>query len=104
MCRETGMLHFFVNGIDQGAAASNIPDRVYGVIDLYGQAAQATIVDTLDCYSPDTVNSSLSNTTIYRLSCSCLAHVVICMTCICKFSGFNLGSASMHPECDYSQF
>jgi hypothetical protein len=76
MCRETGMLHFFVNGVDQGAAASNIPERVYGVIDLYGQAAQATIVDTLDCYSPDTVNSSLSNTTVYRLSCLCLAHVV----------------------------
>jgi len=70
------MLHFFVNGIDQGAAASNIPERVYGVIDLYGQAAQATIVDTLDCYSPDTVNSSLSNITVYRLSCSCLGHVV----------------------------
>ncbi|KAK7792172.1 hypothetical protein R5R35_005131 [Gryllus longicercus] len=65
MRKENGTLHFFVNGLDQGAAASNIPDRVYGVIDLYGQAAQATIVDSLDCYSPDTVNSSLSNATIY---------------------------------------
>ncbi|PSN34666.1 Neuralized-like protein 4 [Blattella germanica] len=65
MCKENGTLHFFVNGIDQGAAASNIPDRVYGVIDLYGQAAQATIVDSMDCYSPDTVNSSMSNTTVY---------------------------------------
>lgn len=92
MCKETGMLHFFVNGIDQGAAASNIPDRVYGVIDLYGQAAQATIVDTLDCYSPDTVNSSLSNATIYRLSCSCFPHMMTYMICILKFSGFNLGS------------
>lgn len=34
--------------------------------DLYGQAAQVTIQDTSDCYSPDTVNSSLSNTTLYR--------------------------------------
>jgi neuralized-like protein 4 len=66
MCKENGTLHFFVNGLDQGAAASNIPDRVYGVIDLYGQAAQATIVDALDCYSPDTINSSLSNTTVCR--------------------------------------
>ncbi|XP_067005004.1 neuralized-like protein 4 [Anabrus simplex] len=65
MRKENGTLHFFVNGTDQGAAASNIPDRVFGVIDLYGQAAQATIVDSLDCYSPDTVNSSLSNTTLY---------------------------------------
>lgn len=39
-----GTLHFFVDGIDQGPAATNIPDKVYGVIDLYGQAAQASIV------------------------------------------------------------
>ena len=43
--KETGTVHFFVNGIDQGAAASNVPENVYGVIDLYGQAAQATIID-----------------------------------------------------------
>lgn len=42
--KETGIVHFFVNGIDQGAAASSVPENVYGVIDLYGQAAQATIV------------------------------------------------------------
>nr|CAD7453424.1 unnamed protein product [Timema tahoe] len=65
MCKEGGTLHFYVNSIDQGPAATNIPDNVYGVIDLYGQAAQATIIDSLDCYSPDTVNSSLSNTTLY---------------------------------------
>lgn len=65
MKKENGTVHFFVNGLDQGAAATNVPERVFGVIDLYGQAAQATIVDSLDCYSPDTVNSSLSNATIY---------------------------------------
>ena len=43
--KDTGTVHFFVNGVDQGAAASNVPENVYGVIDLYGQAAQATIVD-----------------------------------------------------------
>ena len=46
MCKEDGMLHFYVNGVDQGPAASNVPGNVYGVIDLYGQAAQATIVDS----------------------------------------------------------
>lgn len=46
-------------------AAVNVPECVYGVIDLYGQAAQATLIDVLD-YSPDTDNSSLSNTTLYR--------------------------------------
>ncbi|KAI4464530.1 neuralized [Holotrichia oblita] len=46
--KENGNLHFFVNGIDQGIAASNVAERVYGVIDLYGQAVAATIVDTMD--------------------------------------------------------
>lgn len=60
-------MHFYVNGVDQGVAAVNVPENVYGVIDLYGQAAQATLIDVLD-YSPDTDNSSLSNTTLYRYS------------------------------------
>ena len=42
--KDSGVVHFFVNGVDQGMAASNVPENVYGVIDLYGQAAQATIV------------------------------------------------------------
>lgn len=61
MRNELGTLHFFVNGVDQGEASINVPERVFGVIDLYGQASQATIVD-MDC-SPDTVHSSISNNT-----------------------------------------
>lgn len=30
--KENGLLHFFVNGVDQGSAASNVPERVFGVI------------------------------------------------------------------------
>ncbi|KAG5680605.1 hypothetical protein PVAND_010099 [Polypedilum vanderplanki] len=59
-------LHFSVNGIDQGIAADKIPEKVYGVIDLYGQAAQASIVDVSECHTPDdTVNSTISNTTLF---------------------------------------
>nr|XP_033337395.1 neuralized-like protein 4 [Megalopta genalis] len=65
MRKDNATLHFYVNGADQGAAAMNMPERVYGVIDLYGQAAQATIVDNTDFYSPTTNNSSFSNTTLY---------------------------------------
>ncbi|XP_031830044.2 neuralized E3 ubiquitin protein ligase 4 [Nomia melanderi] len=65
MRKDNGTLYFYVNGADQGAAAMNVPERVYGVIDLYGQAAQATIVDNTDFYSPTTNNSSFSNTTLY---------------------------------------
>ena len=43
--KEDGTVHFFVNSEDQGPAASNVPEGVYGVIDLYGQAAQATIME-----------------------------------------------------------
>lgn len=63
--RDDGTLHFWVNGVDQGAAAKNVPERVHGVIDLYGQAAQVSIVDTSECGSPDTGNSTISNTTLY---------------------------------------
>lgn len=31
--KENGDLHFYVNGIDQGVAATDVPDAVYGVID-----------------------------------------------------------------------
>ena len=58
--KESGVLHFFVNSEDQvnkgaqvtvllniifaqGPAATNVPERIYGVIDLYGQAAQANM-------------------------------------------------------------
>lgn len=30
--KDDGTLHFWVNGVDQGPAATNVPDRVYGVI------------------------------------------------------------------------
>ncbi|KAK4880128.1 hypothetical protein RN001_008274 [Aquatica leii] len=63
--KESGLLHFFVNGVDQGTAATNVAEKVYGVIDLYGQAVEAAIVDMFDYNSPDTMHSSLSNTTLY---------------------------------------
>ena len=44
--KETGVIHFYVNGEDQGPAAANVPDRIYGVIDLYGQAAQVSEILT----------------------------------------------------------
>ncbi|XP_073420158.1 neuralized-like protein 4 isoform X2 [Dendrobates tinctorius] len=46
--REDGTLNFFVNGVAQGVAAWNVPPNVFAVVDLYGQAAQATIVDEAD--------------------------------------------------------
>lgn len=38
---------------------------MFNSIDLYGQAVEATIVDLFDYNSPDTLHSSLSNTTLH---------------------------------------
>ena len=35
-----GDLIFFVNGVSQGMAASNLPQTVFAVIDMYGKCAQ----------------------------------------------------------------
>ena len=59
--RANGVLHFYVNGEDQGPAAGHIPCNVYGVVDLYGQAAQVSIVD----HSPSTPPTDSSPYTSY---------------------------------------
>jgi len=45
MRSATGVLHIFINGVDQGPAASGIPQRVWAVIDMYGKCAQVTVVE-----------------------------------------------------------
>ncbi|XP_068632829.1 neuralized-like protein 4 [Battus philenor] len=72
MRRDMGILHFYVNGVDQGPAAFNIPEQVFGIIDLYGRVAQATIVDNYpvpQMYSPESPVSTESNITSYPEMC-----------------------------------
>lgn len=38
-----GSLHFFVNGVDLGVAATNIPQNVFAVVDLYGRCVEISI-------------------------------------------------------------
>ncbi|XP_077301800.1 neuralized E3 ubiquitin protein ligase 4 [Arctopsyche grandis] len=61
--QSCGTLHFYINGVDQGPATAGVPENVYGVIDLYGQAAQASIVQFPN--SPESLPSSISNTTLH---------------------------------------
>jgi len=48
MRNALGELHIFVNGIDQGAAATSLPPRVWAVVDMYGKCAQVSITDERD--------------------------------------------------------
>lgn len=41
--RASGDLHFYVNGRDQGIAAPNVPQPVWGVVDLYGRTVKGKI-------------------------------------------------------------
>ena len=45
MRSAAGMLHIFINGIDQGPAAGSIPPQVWAVIDMYGKCAQVTVYE-----------------------------------------------------------
>ena len=46
MRKDDGSLHFFVNNSDLGCAAQGVPANVYGVVDLFGQCAQVTIISS----------------------------------------------------------
>ena len=45
MRKDDNTLHFTINGVDLGEAATNVPAAIYGVVDLFANAAQVTIVD-----------------------------------------------------------
>ncbi|KAG8231778.1 hypothetical protein J437_LFUL010753 [Ladona fulva] len=45
MRSKSGTLHFFLDGVDQGPAASNLPETVYGAFELFENLLQGTIVD-----------------------------------------------------------
>ncbi|KAK3730103.1 hypothetical protein QZH41_013738, partial [Actinostola sp. cb2023] len=66
---EDGTVHFYVNGEDMGEAANDVPQNVYGVLDLYGRSAQATITngrpreEIPDVDTPEQTTTSTQETT-----------------------------------------
>lgn len=45
MRKSNGNLHYYINGQDQGVAATRVSTTLWGVIDLYGMTIKVTIVD-----------------------------------------------------------
>lgn len=52
-------LKILVNGVDHGTAVKNVPAVCYGIIDLYGQCEQVSIVRT----TPNTTNAAAEEVT-----------------------------------------
>ncbi len=61
MRKSGGMLHYYINGMDQGVAASHTPTPVWGVVDLYGMAVKVTIIDSSDPHYNEYNNDNIAN-------------------------------------------
>ena len=58
MRRSDGSLHFYVNGMDQGLAASGLPGGLFAVVDLYGKCAQVSICRPSSTAAENTLGQS----------------------------------------------
>lgn len=65
---EDNRLHLFINGIDQGVAATDLPPYIFAVIDLYGQCEQVSItgVNEESTYT----NVAIDNTLVAPIECT----------------------------------
>lgn len=61
MRRTDGSLHFFINGIDLGRAATGVPENVFGVLDLYGRTTEVAIVPDVTGTAPIPVTETDGN-------------------------------------------
>lgn len=59
---EDSRLHLFINSVDQGVAATDLPPYVFAVIDLYGQCEQVSIagVSEESSYSNVAIDNALA--------------------------------------------
>ena len=62
MRKTNGSLHYYINGMDQGVAATTTPQVVWGVVDLYGMAVKVSILDGGNpTYEPETIGRRTNN-------------------------------------------
>lgn len=61
---DDSRLHLYINGQDQGVAASDLPSYVFAVLDIYGQCEQVSIINPIIGEATNTLpenNEILSN-------------------------------------------
>ncbi len=46
MRKVNGNLHFYINGLDQGVAATKVPQQMWGVVDLYGMTVKVSLLNS----------------------------------------------------------
>ncbi|XP_013389395.1 neuralized-like protein 4 [Lingula anatina] len=47
MRKEDGALHFFYNGRDMGMAATNVPQKIHGIVDVHGSTIHVELVEQI---------------------------------------------------------
>lgn len=52
-------LKFYINGEDMGIAATNVPELVYAIVDLYGSTLAVRVTSNKQPYPPISPNASL---------------------------------------------
>jgi len=65
---EDSRLHLFINGTDQGIAATDLPSYVFAVIDLYGQCEQISIVGLSE--ESSYTNVAIDNALVAPIECT----------------------------------
>lgn len=78
MRKSDNTLHFFLNGADLGVAASNIPEVVFGVVDLYGAAIKATVCgDDLPIDAEDDVNEASNVSSVNQSKYNAFSSILV---------------------------
>lgn len=72
MRTSQGDLIFYINGESQGIAASNIPNPVYALVNLYGKCVQVSM------YPPIEQQVNMRKATIVIWVSICLFHSMLC--------------------------
>ena len=71
MRTQEGSLMVYINGRQVGTAATDLPPRLYGIVDLYGQCAEVKITSSTSNSSSIVDPTSLDMSTLLRFHALC---------------------------------